>query len=54
MDVFDLSADMHTQLEYYSMPSYNAGFAHGAVVAGIVILFIWSTVWQCIQPRQKH
>ncbi len=53
MDVFDLSADMHTQLEYYPVQCYNAGFAHGAVSVGIVILFIWMSVWQCIQPRHK-
>ena len=48
MDVFDLRADY--PMEYQPPTSdYEAGFAHGAVTSGIIILFIWMTVWRCMQ-----
>ena len=47
MDVLDLTLDY--PMEYHPPTSdYAAGFAHGAVVSGIVILFIWMTVWRCL------
>ncbi len=48
MDVLDLTLDY--PMEYHPPTSdYAAGFAHGAVTSGIVILFIWMTVWRCLQ-----
>ena len=53
MDVFDLSMDPNTLSVDGSPQCYNAGFSHGAVASGIFILFIWMTVWQCMQPRYR-
>jgi hypothetical protein len=53
MDIFDLSADPNTLSVDYPPQCYNAGFAHGSVASGIFILFIWMTIWQCLQPRQR-
>ena len=48
MDVLDLTLDY--PMEYHRPTTdYQAGFAHGAVVSGIVILFIWMSVWRCMQ-----
>lgn len=48
MDVFDLSAE--PQMDYVRPTTdYEAGFAHGAVASGILILFIWMSVWRCMQ-----
>ncbi len=53
MDVFDLSAEM--PMDYVKPTSdYEAGFAHGAVASGILILFIWMSVWRCIQSPKAR
>lgn len=47
MDVLDSTLDY--AMEYRpSSNDYQAGFAHGAIASGIVILFIWMTVWRCL------
>lgn len=53
MDVLDLSFDY--PMEYHRPTSdYEAGFAHGAVTSGIVILFIWMAVWRCLQAPKPR
>jgi hypothetical protein len=48
MDVFELT--MEPPMDYVRPASdYEAGFAHGAVASGIFILFIWMSVWRCMQ-----
>jgi hypothetical protein len=50
MDVFELTLD--PPMDYYPPTTeYQAGFAHGSVASGIVILFIWMTVWRCLQGQ---
>ena len=53
MDVFDLSVDPNTLSMDYNPRCYDAGFSHGAVASGIFILFIWMSMWQCMQTRQR-
>ena len=49
MDVFELT--LEPPMEYHRPTTdYEAGFAHGAVVSSIVILFIWMSIWRCMQP----
>jgi hypothetical protein len=48
MDVLELTLDY--PMDYLPPTSdYQAGFAHGSVTSGILILFIWMSVWRCMQ-----